>query len=214
MILSIDGLQSEKGHETLYVVRELTRKRVWFAEALVSSTTAEVQRLVAQAREWAARLEKPVRLWMSDTQAAFVGGIATEFPGVPHRYCANHFVRDVAKPVLAANSHAKVQMRRKVRGLRTIEREVCATQRAVEPAAPTLEDGAAAPVAIVQATAPAPNVVLDYCAAVCGILNDDHWGPLHPPGLRMAAALGEVHASLQRNLAVDKGGLLTNSWRG
>ena len=36
IILSIDGLQPEKGHETLYVVRELTQKRVWFAEALIS----------------------------------------------------------------------------------------------------------------------------------------------------------------------------------
>ena len=42
IILSIDGLQPEKGHETLYVVRELTRKRVWFAEALISATAAEV----------------------------------------------------------------------------------------------------------------------------------------------------------------------------
>ena len=37
--LAIDGLQPEKGHETLYVVRELERKRVWFAEALLSSAT-------------------------------------------------------------------------------------------------------------------------------------------------------------------------------
>lgn len=212
--LSIDGLQPEKGHETLYVVRELTRKRVWFAEALVSSTTAEVQRLLTQAREWAERLEKPVRLWMSDKQAAFVRGIATEFPGVPHRYCANHFLRDVAKPMLAADSHAKVQMRRKVRGLRTIEREVCTTQRPAEPAALAPEGSAAAPVAIAQATEPSSAVVLDYCAAVRGILNDDHGGPLHPPGLRMAEALGEVHASLQRNLAAEKGGLHTRIWRG
>ena len=28
IILTIDGLQPEKGHETLYVVRELTQKRV------------------------------------------------------------------------------------------------------------------------------------------------------------------------------------------
>ena len=33
LILTIDGLQPEKGHETLYVVRELRGKRVWFAEA-------------------------------------------------------------------------------------------------------------------------------------------------------------------------------------
>ena len=48
IILSIDGLQPEKGHETLYVVRELTQKRVWFAEALISATADEVRRLIAQ----------------------------------------------------------------------------------------------------------------------------------------------------------------------
>ena len=47
---------------------------------------------------------------------------------------------------------------------------------------------------------PAGSVVLDYCAAVRGILNDDQGGPLHPPGLRMAEALDEVRESLQRDL--------------
>jgi hypothetical protein len=194
--LAIDGLQPEKGHETLYVVRELERKRVWFAEALLSSATAEVQRLLVQARGWAARLGKPVRLWMSDQQDAFVRGIAAEFPGVPHGYCANHFLRDVAKPVLEADSHAKVKMRRTVRGLRAIEREVWAEQRPPDtpqfPAAPA-EEGAR-------------DVVLDYCTAVRGILTDDPGGPLHPPGLRMAEALEDVHASLQRNVEAKKGG--------
>ena len=121
MILSIDGLQPEKGHEALYVVRELTQKRVWFAEALISATADEVRRLIAEAIEWADSLGKPVGLWLSDKQDAFVTGIAAEFPNVPHRYCDNHFLRDVAKPVLEADSHAKVQMRKKVRGLRKIE---------------------------------------------------------------------------------------------
>ena len=49
-------------------------------------------------------------------------------------------------------------------------------------------------------------MVLDYCAIVRGILNDDQGGPLHPPGLRMADALGQVHASLDRSLSVKKGG--------
>src|SRR5207244_2591607 len=46
-VLTIDGLQPEKGHETLYVVRELMRKRVWFAEPLLSSATEEVRGLRA-----------------------------------------------------------------------------------------------------------------------------------------------------------------------
>src|SRR5208337_5566381 len=128
IVLSIDGLQPEKGHETLYTVRELTQKRVWFAEALISATADEVRRLIKKANEWADSLGKPVALWLSDRQDAFRTGIAAEFPDVPHRYCDNHFLRDVAKPVLEADSHAKVQMRRKVRGLRKIERAVLERQ--------------------------------------------------------------------------------------
>jgi hypothetical protein len=195
IVLSIDGLQPEKGHETLYVVRELTQKRIWFGEALVSSSADEVQRLLALARQWAERLGKRVRLWMSDKQEAFVSGIAAEFPGVPHRYCQNHFLRDVAKPVLEADSHVKVRMRSKVRGLRTIEREFLPTQPAPQP-----------PVVDPPPLVPATAVVLDYCTVVKGILNDDQGGPLHPPGLRMAAKLQSVRESLQRNLEAKKGG--------
>jgi hypothetical protein len=124
LVLAIDGLQPEKGHETLYVVRELTQKRVWFAEPLLSSTNDEVRRVLARAGQIAGALGIPVAGWMWDKQEAFVQGIAAEFPGVPHRYCDNHFLRDLAKPVLEKDSHAKVQMRRKVRGLRTIEQAV------------------------------------------------------------------------------------------
>src|SRR5436305_1986931 len=130
IILGIDGLQPEKGHETLYVVRELTRKRVWFAEPLLSATADEVRRLIQKAKQWAESLNLSVGLWMSDKQDAFVTGIAAEFPDVPHRYCDNHFLRDLAKPVLDADSQAKVQMRKKVRGLRTIERAVLERQKA------------------------------------------------------------------------------------
>ncbi len=210
IILSIDGLQPEKGHETLYVVRELTQKRIWFAEPLLSATADEVRRLIVQARQWAESLGKPVALWLSDKQDAFVTGIATEFPEVPHRYCDNHFLRDLAKPVLDADSHAKVQMRKKVRGLRTIEQAVLARREAEtkddepdDPAVPVAATASGQPAAEVD---PAGEVVLAYCAAVRGILNDDQGGPLHPPGLKMAEGLNEVQESLRRNLDAKKGG--------
>jgi hypothetical protein len=228
IILSIDGLQPEKGHETLYVVRELTQKRVWFAEPLISATADAVRCLIIKAREWAESLGKSVGLWLSDRQDAFVTGIAAEFPDVPHRYCDNHFLRDVAKPVLEADSHAKVQMRRKVRGLRKIEQAVLKEQsvqtsqrleQSGQASQSLMEDAHEAVVAAIvgPATTLAPKVdsanavVLDYCAAVRGILNDDQGGPLHPPGLRMADALDEVRASLQRNLDEKKGGLQKSS---
>jgi len=274
VVLTIDGLQPEKGQETLYVVRELRGKRVWFAEALLSSAAAEVQPLLAKAKDWAKQLGKPVELWMSDKQDAFVTAIAAEFPEVPHRYCQNHFLRDLAKPMLEADSHAKVQMRKKVRGLRGIERQVLEDRRrakaesvaalgvaattasadgmasessgvesqssaaANEPAAlaaggatdalATARDASAVvePLAAGAATAMPTSavveavgdetgqVVLDYCCAVRGILNDDQGGPLHPPGLRMAEALQDVRESLQKNLDTKKGGAARSSWAG
>jgi len=133
----------------------------------------------------------------------YVTGIAAEFPGVPHRYCANHFLRDLARPVLEADSHAKVRMRRKVRGLRAIERSVLRGRRASAPeGSPSAEEE----VAVTTPDDPAGDVVLEYCAAVRGILNNDQGGPLHPPGLEMSEALTEVRQSLGRNLAAQKGG--------
>ncbi len=234
LVLTIDGLQPEKGHETLYVVRELTRKRVWFAEPLLSSATEEVRRLIIVARQWSECLAKPVRVWMSEKQDAFVTAIADEFPGTPHRYCQNHFLRDVAQPVLDMDSRAKVQMRRKGRGLRAIERRVLAERRQAAAPAPTsaaerpktdeppraLSDlGWTSTERLLEATGRATTgetrgadevgeVVLEYCAAVRGILNDSQGGPLHPPGVRMREALQDVRDSLERNLQAKKGGRL------
>ncbi len=243
LVLTIDGLQPEKGHETFYVVRELMSKRVWFAESLLSSATQEVQRVIALARQWAERLAKPVGVWMSDKQDAFVQAIGTEFPNTPHRYCQNHFLRDLAKPVLELDSQTKVKMRRKVRGLRTIERRVLEERRrtaALEPSPRPPQADETPRVAIPEAAAPevcarhdlgagqtanalgttawtvtgapdvedeAGEVVLGYCAAVRGILNDDQGGPLHPPGVRMSEALQEVRESLDRSLDAKKGGV-------
>lgn len=190
--LSIDGLQPEKGHETLYVVRELVQKRVWFATPLLSSAASEVHRLIERAKEIAQRIGKPVRCWISDKQDAFVTGVAAQFPGVPHRYCQNHFMRDVAKQTLELDSNAKVQMRRKVRGLRDIERKMLTANPQSEEAATTRDDTP-------------EQVVLDYCAAVRGVLNDDQGGPLSPPGLRMAKGLGELRESIDRATATTGG---------
>jgi hypothetical protein len=144
-----------------------------------------------------------------------VTGIAAEFPDVPHRYCDNHFLRDVAKPVLEADSHSKVAMRKKVRGLRKIEQAVLKRQNVEESKGHTPDDPVAmmavdvgpmdTPAAIPD-TDSAGGVVLDYCAAVRGILNNDQGGPLQPPGLLMAEALSEVRASIQRNVDEQKGG--------
>jgi len=175
LVLTIDGLQPEKGHETFYVVRELTRKRVWFAEPLLSSAEQEVHRGGVLARQWAERLAKPVRAWMSDKPEAFVKAIATAFPGRPHRYCHNHFRRDVAKPVLDIDSQAQVPRRSTVRGVRASERRVLAERRpaaaSAAPPPPAPPQGAAtSPAALPAAVTPATVAPPEPCASSAGRL--------------------------------------------
>jgi hypothetical protein len=209
VVLSIDGLQPEKGHETLYVVRELGKKRVWFAMPLLSSAASEIRPLIKQAKDWSERLGCRIRLWMSDKQEAFVKTISSGCPGVQHRYCSNHFLRDLAKPMLDVDSHAKVQMRRNIRGLRAIERIVL-TKRAAK-ATSLGDDHKQIATAVVLAKSRL-DVVMDYCAAVRGILNDSQGGPLRPPSLRMSEALRDVRKSLERNIGLKKGGFQNHSW--
>jgi hypothetical protein len=237
--LSIDGLQPEKGHETLYVVREIGQNRVWFAVALLSSTDAEIKRVLVRAREMVEQLGLPVECWVSDKQKAFVTGINEVFKGVPHRYCENHCLRDLAKPMLMDDSNAKVQMRKKVRGLRKIEHKVeaekaaaiatataakVAAVEAAEVASTTVPEAvagarvaaeaaavaaaafAAETAAVAGATTSSAEVVMDYCVAVRGILNDNKGGPLHPPGERMAEALIQVQEAIRENPEAKKGG--------
>ena len=105
-------------------------------------------------------------------------------------------------------------MRKKVRGLRGIEQSVLSHRRDSTPLEQPPPPG---PESVVTETLlsaepspvvddPVGDVILGYCAAVRGILNDDRGGPLDPPGLRMADALDEVRQSIQRNLDVKKGG--------
>jgi hypothetical protein len=203
IVLTIDGLQPEKGHETLYLVREVTRQRAWFAEALLSGATHEIRKLFVRAKQLAAQLDLTVVLWISDKQDAFLKCVAQEFPGVRRRYCQNHFFRDLAKPALDLDSTAKTKMRGKIRGLRALERQVLQAQQA------DLGAAAAAPEDPSQTSVLAGEsgqVVLDYCSVVRGILNDNHGGPRHPAGVRMVEALGDVQASLDRVACSERTG--------
>ena len=95
-------------------------------------------------------------------------------------------------------------MRKKIRGLRGIERSVLKRRR--DATAELTEIQSSPSVRQAEASDAGGEVVLDYCAVVRGVLNDDQGGPLHPPGLRMTEALGDVRASLDRSLAAKKGG--------
>ena len=171
VILAIDGLQPDVGHEVLWVVRDCVSGEVLLARSLLSGTADDLAPLLREAAEAAG---VPVLGVVSDGQRSIRRAVERALPGVPHQLCHFHFLREAALPVFEADRHAKKELKKQVRGVRPIE-------RAVES-----RDDAEA------------EVIRGYCAAVRSAITDDGRAPLAAPGLKLRARLEKVAASLDR----------------
>jgi hypothetical protein len=180
VVLAIDGLQPDVGHEVLWVLRDCLSGEVLLAKSLLSATTADLATLLAEVR---AALPVPITGALSDGQTTIRQAVAQELPGVPHQLCHFHYLREAAKPIYEADRHAKKELKKRVRGVRPLER-----------AAEADEDDAEA------------ELVRGYCAAVRSALTDDGRPPLVASGLRLHERLEAVEASLDR-VAAQAGAL-------
>src|SRR5690349_5477281 len=176
-ILALDGLQPDVGHEVLWLVRECLSGEVLLAKGLLSSTAED---LAALLREVAARVGVPVAGVIGDGQHSVRRAVRLALPGVPYQLCQFHYLREAAQPIFEADRHAKKELKKRVRGVRPIERSV---ERRDDPEA---------------------EAVRGYCAAVRSAITDDGRPPLAASGLKLADRLGAVVASLDR--VAQKGG--------
>jgi hypothetical protein len=171
VILAIDGLQPDVGHEVLWVVRDVLSGEVLLARSLLSSCRDDLAKLLGGVR---AALRVPIAGVISDGQASIRDAVAAALPGVTHQLCQFHYLREAARPVYEADRHAKVQLKKKVRGIRPIERQVEGRDEAEAEA------------------------VRGYCAAVRSALTDDGRPPLEASGLKLHDRLIRVAESLDR----------------
>jgi hypothetical protein len=184
VILAIDGLQPDVGHEVLWVLRDCLSGEILLARSLLSSTAKDLAGLIDQVRR---ALPVPITGAVSDGQESLRNAVAQALPGVPHQLCHFHYLREAAKPIYEADRHAKKELKKRVRGIRKIE-------RAAEKKAAEGEDDAEA------------EIVRGYCAAVRAALTDDGLPPLSAPGLTLHGRLTDIAASLDR-VAAAAGGL-------
>ena len=95
------------------------------------------------------------------------------------------------------DSTAKKKMRANVRGLRALEREVLEAQQAQKAEFGIDGDRVNELLEISSLASEGGAVVLDFCSAVRGILNDNHGGPCNAPGVRMVDANADLNAGTQ-----------------
>lgn len=121
IVLALDGLQPDVGHEVLWVLRDCLSGTVLLARSLLSSTADDLAVLLQEA---VAAAGLPVAGVISDGQQSIRKAVATALPGAPHQLCHFHFLREAALPVFEADRHAKKELKKRVRGVRPIERAV------------------------------------------------------------------------------------------
>lgn len=178
LILALDGLQPDKGHEVLWVVREVLSGEILIARSLLVSGREELSGLL---REALVGLEEiPIQGVLSDGQHAVRQAVATLLPGVPHQLCQFHYLREAGRPMWEADRHAQKELRKRVRGIRALEHQV------------------------EERTDPEAEVIRGYCAAVRGALSETGHPPLEAGGLQLQQRLTTIEASLKRQ--VSKGG--------
>ncbi len=171
VILALDGLQPDVGHEVLWVVRDCLSGEVLLARSLLSGTADDLAPLL---REVADAVGVPVTGVVSDGQTSIRRAVERALPGVPHQLCQFHFLREAARPVFEADRHAKKTLKKHIRGVRRIER------------------------AVEDVTDPQAEVVRGYCAAVRSAITDDGHPPLAASGLKLKGRLEAVADSLDR----------------
>ena len=186
LILSIDGIQPDKGNETVYLVRDVLTGRVLAAENVRVSDTATIKQLLAPV----VALELPVLGAVSDAQESLGQAIAALWPQIPHQLCQFHYLREASRPMDEVDRHLRKEIRKAiqqpVRATRDqLERQVAAAAEGEGPAAAQLA------------------VLSDYALAIQTALNLEGQQPFKYASLAVDEALTDVAASLEE---LEKGG--------
>src|SRR5262245_48742284 len=176
VILAIDGLQPDVGHEVLWVLRDCLSGEILLCQSLRSSTAKDLAGLITQVQE---ALPVPITGVISDGQDSLRKAVKKALPGVPHQLCQFHDLREAAQPISEADRPAKKELKKRVRGIRKIERQA-------EKEAEADEDDAES------------EIVRGYCAAVRAAWTDDGRPPLAASGLKLHDRLSQIAASLDR----------------
>src|SRR2546425_2744824 len=125
IIVSVDGIQPEKGNETVYLVRDALTGRVLVAENVTSSETAVMKALLASVV--ALEVERKVKVLgtITDAQESELKAVQELWPEAPHQVCQFHVLRDASQGAYAADKQIKTAMRKQLQPkLRAVRKQL------------------------------------------------------------------------------------------
>jgi hypothetical protein len=177
IIVSVDGIQPDKGNETIYLVRDALTGRVLAAENVTSSETAVMKALLAPV----VALEVPVLGTITDAQESELLAVEQLWPDVPHQVCQFHVLREASRPAYEQDRKLKTALRKqlqpKIKDLRAQVKGHLAGASGAE--------------------AEQLSVLDAYALGVLTALNRDGTLPFEYPAVRAGEDLDEVETSLE-----------------
>jgi len=113
LVLSLDGLEPEKGNEILYVVREVQTGEIIFAIFLEFSDKDSIQKqIIEPIKKMCEAMDLPVLGWVVDKQLALTQAIEEVFPELPIQHCQSHFLKEARKPVREADTKMATELKK------------------------------------------------------------------------------------------------------
>lgn len=189
MVISLDGAEPIKGCDPVWFVRDVTSGLVLAAKAMSSCRGQDIAALLLQpVKEFAERHRIRIVGVVSDAEDNIRAAVRTTLPGVPHQLCQIHYVKNLAKPLKAADGSLHRELKKGARGLRQLERDIRAA--ADSPGDLDAQDA---------------ESLLDICTAIRSVLKDGGKLPFKPPGLKLFEQLIELQEALAE-MAREKGG--------
>lgn len=178
IIVSMDGIQPDRGNETIYLVRDALTGRVLAAENVTCSEVDVLKQVLAPVKA----LGVPILGTISDAQESLLKALEQTWPEVPHQVCQFHALQDASRPAYEVDRKIKTAMRKllqpKLKDVRQqIERR---SKQAAEEEAEQLA------------------VLNDYALGIQTALHFDGTLPFDYPAVAAAEALDEVALSLSR----------------
>ncbi len=178
IIVSVDGIQPEKGNETVYVVRDALTGRVLAAEQVSSSETEVMKALLAPV----VALEVKVLGTITDAQESELKAVEDLWPQVPHQVCQFHALRDASKAAYETDKQVKTAMRKR------LQPKVRALRKQIKKRLSTASPDEAKQLAVLD----------DYATGVLTALNTDGLQPFKYATVEESSMLDEIEASLEQ----------------
>ena len=113
LVLSLDGLEPEKGNEILYVVREVQTGEIIFAIFLEFSDKDSIQKqIIEPIKKMCEAMNLPIIGWVVDKQLALTQAIEAVFSELPIQHCQSHFLKEARKPVREADTKMATEIKK------------------------------------------------------------------------------------------------------